>query len=69
MICWRGLLSLDNISHLKVFTDIQKKVRRKLLSSRSKIMQEQLNREVSFVFKVKDTVMVQVPCVGIQIVS
>ncbi|MPC33079.1 hypothetical protein E2C01_026419 [Portunus trituberculatus] len=49
-----------NGSHLRVFIDIHKKVREKLLASRNEMMQQQHKRAAPITFK-GDTMMLQMP--------
>ena len=59
----KPVYNIDDYSsqHMRVFTDIHKKVREKLLASRNEMMQQQHKRATPITFKVGDTVMVQAP--------
>lgn len=59
----KPVYNIDDYSsqHLRVFTDIHKKVREKLLASRNEMMQQQHKRATPITFKVGDMVMVQAP--------
>ncbi|MPC43219.1 hypothetical protein E2C01_036859 [Portunus trituberculatus] len=59
----KPLYNIDYYSsqHLRVFTDIHKKVKDNLLASRNEMMQQQHMRAAPITFKIGDTVMVQAP--------